>query len=81
MTKLTEELQQIAFHIILYAGNARSYAMEAIQLSKEGKFAEAREKIEIAEKEFVKAHKSQTELLQEEASGKSHQLPIILVHA
>ncbi|TES44795.1 hypothetical protein E2L07_20600 [Halalkalibacterium halodurans] len=32
-------LEEIAFQIILHSGNARSCAMEGIQLAKAGKFA------------------------------------------
>ncbi|MUK89703.1 PTS cellobiose transporter subunit IIA [Ornithinibacillus sp. L9] len=81
MTETTEEMQMLSFNIILHAGNARSFAMEAIMLAKEYKFSEAREKISEAGKEFNEAHHIQTKLLQEEASGKQNQVSIILVHA
>ncbi|PWU70016.1 PTS lactose/cellobiose transporter subunit IIA [Gracilibacillus dipsosauri] len=81
MTVANEELQTLSFTIILYAGNARSLAMEAIKLAKENKIYEAKEKIEESNSEFVKAHHEQTQLLQDEASGKHSDVPIILVHA
>lgn len=77
----TEELQMLSFTIILHAGNARSFAMEAISLAKEYQFEEARSKIEEADKEFNEAHHVQTKLLQEEASGNKNEVTVILVHA
>ena len=77
----SEELQMLSFMIILHAGNARSFAMEAISLAKEYQFEEARSKIEEADKEFNEAHHVQTKLLQEEASGNKNEVTVILVHA
>lgn len=76
-----EEIQMLSFNIILHAGNARSSSMEAIWLAKEYKFEEARQKIEEADAEFVEAHKVQTGLLQQEASGEPITVPVILVHS
>lgn len=76
-----EAIQQISFMIILHAGNARSSAMEAIQLAKSFDFEGARAKIEDAEAEFVLAHKEQTNLLQKEASGEKTEVSVILIHA
>lgn len=81
MTESTEEINMLSFNIILHAGNARSFAMEAIFLAKEAEFAEARQKIEEADKEFVEAHKVQTKLLQQEASGEPVNVSVILVHS
>lgn len=81
MSQTNEEIQLLSFNIILHAGNARSSSMEAIWLAKEYKFEEAREKIAEADQEFVEAHKVQTKLLQEEASGNQIQVSVILVHS
>lgn len=81
MTESNEEIQILSFKIILHAGNARSFAMEAIGLAKEPKFTEARDKIVEADNEFNEAHHIQTELLQKEASGKPTNVTVILVHA
>ncbi|WP_253286816.1 PTS lactose/cellobiose transporter subunit IIA [Virgibacillus sp. MSJ-26] len=81
MTDISQDIQLLSFQIILHAGNARSYAMEAIHEAKEYHFKEAREKIELAEEEFTKAHHEQTKLLQEESKGSKHEVTVILVHA
>ena len=72
---------EIAFQIILLAGNGRSSAMEAIQYVKENDFETAKEKMKEAEQEINKAHNFQTSLLQEEAQGKYYQLNLILIHS
>lgn len=78
---MDEKLTEIAFHIILYAGNGKSSAMEAIQEAKDGNFEKADEKIEEANDELNKAHGYQTDLLQNEAQGTGYGLSIILIHA
>lgn len=72
---------EVSFQIILYAGNARSSAMEAIAFAKEGKFAEAKEKLEESQKELSEAHHFQTQLIQAEARGEGVDVNVILVHS
>ncbi|WP_088033892.1 PTS lactose/cellobiose transporter subunit IIA [Evansella clarkii] len=76
-----KSLEEISFQIILHAGNAKSLAMEAMQLARKNNFSEAQQKIEEAEKEFIQAHHSQTSLLQQESSGESVSPTILLIHA
>jgi PTS system cellobiose-specific IIA component len=76
-----EELENVPFELILYAGNGRSYSMEAIQEAKKGNYAEADELIKKASKELGKAHEFQTKLIQSEANGESNPVNILLVHA
>lgn len=78
---MTSHLAEISFQLILHAGNARSFAMEAIQAAKKGDFATAESKIREAETSFQSAHQVQTELLQQEAKGNEQQPTILLVHA
>lgn len=75
------ELDSVAFELILYAGNGRSYAMEAIQEAKKGNFDEAEEMLKKATEELGKAHGFQTKLIQQEADGKSNPVNILLIHA
>jgi cellobiose PTS system EIIA component len=76
-----EELYNLSFQLILHSGNARSLAMEAIQIAKSKQFAESLEKLSEADSEFSHAHRFQTQLIQAEAAGKEFDLPIILIHA
>lgn len=76
-----QTLTEIAFQIILYAGNGKSSAMEAIQEAKAGNFTAADDKITEANEELGKAHEFQTSLLQEEARGDGQSVNVILVHS
>lgn len=76
-----DSITEIAFQIILNAGNGKSNAMEAIQEAKAGNFEEADRLIEEASAELGKAHGYQTKLLQEEAGGNGASVNVILVHS
>lgn len=79
MTK--DDLQVVAFEIILHSGDARSLVHEGFQLMREGKYDEAENKMEEANKKLLEAHKSQTSLLQSYASGEEVVMEVIMVHA
>ncbi|WP_369901816.1 PTS lactose/cellobiose transporter subunit IIA [Bacillus manliponensis] len=76
-----DTLETIAFHLILHGGNARSSAMEALQLAKQGEFKEAEIKLQEAENELKAAHNLQTELIQKEAGGEKTEPTLLMVHA
>ncbi|MCQ9209968.1 PTS cellobiose transporter subunit IIA [Granulicatella seriolae] len=78
---MSEEIQVIAFEIILNSGNARTLVHEAFAAMREDNFALAEEKLEESNEELILAHKAQTGLLQEYASGKEIVMEVILVHA
>ncbi len=67
--------------IIMHSGNSRSYAMEAMQSAKEGDFENAKNLLEQADEEGLKAHHAQTALLQSEARGDKTEFSLLLVHA
>lgn len=73
--------EEVAFQMILYGGNARSCAMEAIQFAKSAQLAEAKEKLAEAGAEMTKAHHIQTRLIQEEAGGEKKEISLLTVHA
>lgn len=74
-------ITEIAFQIILHAGNGKANAMEAIQEAKSGDFEAADKKINDANIDLGKAHQFQTKLLQDEANGSDKEISIILIHA
>ena len=74
-------IEEISFQIILYGGNARSLAMEAMEQAKEGAFDEAEQKILEANEEMSKAHRFQTDLIQGEARGEKTEIRLLLIHA
>ncbi|MGX7058757.1 PTS lactose/cellobiose transporter subunit IIA [Vagococcus humatus] len=72
---------EVVMSLIVYAGNAKSLAMEAIQAAKQGKFNEAKETLKEADASLVEAHHSQTSLLTKEAQGEKTELTLLMVHA
>ena len=76
-----EELQVVAFEIILHRGSARTSVHEAFADMREGHYNEAAEKLEVANADLLEAHHAQTNLLQEYASGTDIKIKIIMVHA
>lgn len=77
----SEELQVIAFDIILHSGNARTLIHEAFKLLRQGETAEASQQLDKANEAILEAHKAQTNLLKEYASGQKIEMEIIMVHA
>ncbi len=67
--------------LIMYGGNAKSDAMEAIQAAKKGDFELADEKIADAENSLTEAHHSQTNMLTQEAQGKHVDVTLLTVHS
>lgn len=78
---MNEKIFELSFEIIGYAGNAKGIAFEAIQKAKEGKFEEARQTLEESKAEVNRAHRAQTELIQQEACGDKVEMNVVLVHA
>lgn len=75
------ENEQVAFTIILHAGEARSHALEALKAAREQKFSEAEASLALAKKQLIAAHQIQTELLQAEARGEKKEVNLLLIHA
>lgn len=75
------DLEMIIINIINYSGEARSLSMEAMQYGKKGDFEKARYKLNEANKNISKSHKSQTELIQSEARGDKQEVSLLLIHA
>nr|WP_242542418.1 MULTISPECIES: PTS lactose/cellobiose transporter subunit IIA [unclassified Enterococcus] len=67
--------------LIMYGGNAKSDAMEAIAAAKKGDFDLAEQKIRDAEASLVEAHHSQTQMLTQEAQGNHMQVTLLTVHS
>lgn len=67
--------------LIMYGGNAKSDAMEAIAAAKTGDFELADQKIIDAEASLVQAHHSQTGMLTQEAQGDHIEITLLTVHS
>lgn len=76
-----EDVQVVAFEIILNSGNARTIVHEGFAAMREGNYELAAEKLEEANKELLLAHQAQTKLLHEYAGGTEIKIEIIMVHA
>lgn len=72
---------ELAFKIILFAGDAKSLAMDSINLANRYEFENAEEILQQAQRELKNAHKVQTEMIQNEANGASTDINIILIHS
>lgn len=75
------DMTETAFMLILNAGNARNNATEAEQYASEYNFEKADELIASAKDDLNQAHQIQTDLIQGEARGESHDFGLIMVHA
>ena len=78
---ISAEMETVIMNIIVDAGSARSFAMEAIRLAKENNFAEADESLEKANSDLAKAHHVQTDLIQQAAIGEPIEINLFMVHA
>lgn len=75
------ELIDVAMKIIIHAGDARNQIVEALKYAKQFDFAAAETTMKEAEQNLILAHKSQTSVIQEEASGHSFDISLLFVHA
>jgi PTS system cellobiose-specific IIA component len=73
--------EKIIFSIIMYAGNAKANAYDAINEAKLGNFDNAEVLLKEASDEIVKAHNIQNSIITKEASGENIDLTLLLVHA
>ena len=73
--------EEVSFEIIASAGQACSLAFEALGYARDNNFIKARELIEESKKESLLAHRCQTRLLTQEASGDHVDVDVLLVHA
>lgn len=78
---MDSDKEMLVMNLIVDAGSARSYAMQAIQLAKEGSFDEAHKALENANEEMSRAHGVQTDLIQKEAKGNKTEIDLFMVHA
>lgn len=67
--------------LIMFGGNAKSDAMEAISCAKAGNFELADQKIIDAEESLLQAHHSQTDMLTQEAQGNHVQVTLLTIHS
>ncbi|HEK9991807.1 TPA: PTS lactose/cellobiose transporter subunit IIA [Streptococcus equi subsp. zooepidemicus] len=78
MTK--DEITMLGFKIVAYAGEARSKLIEALEAAKKGDYDKAETLCQSANQSILEAHKAQTSLLQEEATGSDIAFSVTLMH-
>ena len=76
-----EQYDELVMNIIVEGGNARSLAMEAIQVAKSGDIAQAEQILKDCNDALTEAHHVQTELIQAEIQGDHVQVMLLMVHA
>jgi PTS system cellobiose-specific IIA component len=72
---------EVIMPLIIFGGEAKSSAIEAIRAAKEGDFETAEERLKAANDAIVQAHHGQTELLTKAANGEDVPVSIYMVHA
>lgn len=75
-----EEITLLGFEIVSYAGDARSKLVEALRKAENGEYDEAEALVEVAKENILKAHKAQTNILAQEASGDDLPFSVTLIH-
>lgn len=75
------DLNQIACVIIANAGEAQSYAMEAIEKARENDFVTSLELLSKSEESLLIAHNAHTQILVQEANADQIAINFLLVHA
>ena len=75
-----EKNLEVIMGLIMYGGDAKSNAIEAIQAAKSGDFELAKSKITDAEASLTQAHHSQTSMLTKEAQGERADVSLLMVH-
>ncbi|WP_373193628.1 PTS lactose/cellobiose transporter subunit IIA [Enterococcus sp. RIT-PI-f] len=77
---MDEKMTQAVMGLIMYGGDAKSSAMEAIQLAKKFDFKQAENKLNSAHESLRRAHNSQTEMLTAEAQGEKNNISLLMIH-
>lgn len=80
-TKSKIDWEKISLKLIVNVGEAKSNAMEALALSKEGKFDDAKLKLEDANKSIAKASHEHFNIIQQEAKGTQLKFSVLFMHA
>ncbi|KRL04565.1 PTS lactose/cellobiose transporter subunit IIA [Liquorilactobacillus oeni] len=76
-----EKELQVTMGLIMNAGNAKAFAMEAIKSARIKDFESANKNLKDAQAALVEAHNVQTSMLTREAQGEHAQVNLLMVHA
>ncbi|KRO16944.1 PTS lactose/cellobiose transporter subunit IIA [Lacticaseibacillus saniviri] len=78
---MSDEQMQVVMGLIMEGGNAKNFAMQAIQAAQAGNFEEADKQLKLADESLGKAHNIQTDMLTKEAQGEHTEVNLYMVHA
>ena len=76
-----EKTYELAFNIIVHAGESRSLSSGAMDAAEAYDFEKAEDLLKQANDEFLKCHEIQTDMLTKEANGEKNDLNVILIHS
>lgn len=76
-----EKMYELAFQIIVHAGESRSLSSEAMDAAENYHFEKAEELLKKANEQFLECHQIQTDLLTAEANGEKNEINIIFIHS
>ncbi len=68
-------------NMIAHGGEAKSFALLAIQQAREGNFEESEKSLELSDKALVLSHQAHTNLLFYDAEHQDLNVTILMVHA
>lgn len=75
------DINQVAMEVIMNACAGRDKVEKAIEYIACSRFKEAKEILQIAEEEILKAHVAQTNMIQSQAAGESAEYSLLFIHA
>ena len=73
--------ETIALTILSHSGMAKSLYLEAVNCAGEGKFEEARAKLDEGKQTFLNGHKAHADILTEFAKNPDVNVDLLMVHA
>lgn len=79
--QVNEEIYELAFKIIVHAGESRTLSDKAMDMAEKYEFDKAENLLKQANEEFLECHQVQTDMLNREANGEKNELNIIFIHA
>ena len=72
---------QRSFDIILHAGNAKTLALDSIDLAEDGEFEKSELTLKNAQKEMNEAHLVHKNILDKLAAGENVEIDLMMAHA
>ncbi len=78
---MSNDIEEVVFHIIGFAGTAKGLAYEALAKAEEGDFEGASKLLSEADENFEEAHKVQTSIIRDEVDGEKIEFSLLLIHA